>query len=367
MSQPRCTLVSIGDPLSPQTWSGTPSNIARALRELGWTVSGISGRLPFWGRLLCALEAGSLKGSLRARRSFRRRLTGRVVARRLSNRPPGPVLHMGGHTLPIPDIRDGETHCLFLDSTWNLAGKNAVEGVPASDQLFRVFDATERAAYDQVREFFPVSNYVSENLIAHYGRDPQHIHVVGTGLGRIQAYDGPKDYTRPHLLFTAKGRFLDKGGPMVVEAFDIARKRLPQLRLTIVGSDKGREFVTNPAIDVHGFVPLETLQKLFEKSSLFVLPAPYEPWGLVYLEAMACGMPIIGLDRNAFPEFCSGERHGWTLRQADPLHLADLLVEAFAAPDLLEKKGRAARDFVGQRYSWRKTAERITRVLQNHL
>jgi glycosyltransferase involved in cell wall biosynthesis len=274
---------------------------------------------------------------------------------------------MGTHTLPLPFLRAGETHSLLLDSTWDLARWNSVEGKPKSDRQAHAFEVMERAAYAQIQNFFPVSNYVSENLIAHYGRGPQHIHVVGTGLGRIQAYDGPKDYTRPHLLFTAKGRFLDKGGPMVVEAFDIARKRLPQLRLTIVGSDKGRDFVTNPAIDVHGFVPLETLQKHFEESSLFVLPAPYEPWGLVYLEAMACGMPIIGLDRNAFPEFCSGERHGWTLRQADPLHLADLLVEAFAAPDLLEKKGRAARDFVGQRYSWRKTAERITRVLQNHL
>ena len=50
-----------------------------------------------------------------------------------------------------------------------------------------------------------------------------------------------------------------------------------------------------------------------------------EPWSLVYLETLACKMPIIGLNQNAFPEECGYSSYGYILK--DITALANLLTE----------------------------------------
>lgn len=359
---PHCTIVSIGDPLSPKTWSATPYHLSEAISGQDWKVQSVNARLPLWGRVVCALFTRSARGGNRARGTLRRRLTARTVCRKLDSLKQGPVLHMGTKTLPLHRIRPRDRHCLFHDYTWHLAQCNAVDNVERSGRKRRIYERLERDSYSQIAHFFPVGSYVKTDLIRHYDIDPDRITPVGTGMGVVKPYSGEKDYGNGRILFTAKGRFHDKGGPLVVEAFRIARRRNPNLRLTIVGSEKGVEVGFGEGIDAHGFVPLEQLQRFFQEASLFVLPAANEPWGLVYLEAMSCGTPFIGLDRNAVPELSDHGRAGWVLDEASPEKLADLFVAAFAKPEALAHKGRHARDFVADNYSWERTARAITRV-----
>src|SRR6202011_3888702 len=138
-------------------------------------------------------------------------------------------------------------------------------------------------------------------------------------------------YTRPHVLFTAKRAFSWKGGPLLVEAVRRAASRMPGLRLTIVGEPRHvREFDGMPHVTALGHVPRDHLQSLFERASLYAMPAVLEPWGLVYLEALSTKTPILGLRRHAIPELTADGRFGFLVDRPEPDAVAEALVDALS-------------------------------------
>ncbi|MCL0069463.1 glycosyltransferase family 4 protein [Dehalococcoidia bacterium] len=233
-----------------------------------------------------------------------------------------------------------------------------------SKRAVAIFDRLENRAYSQMNHIFPISNYVKENLINHYNVPSKNITVVGTGLGVIKPFEGEKDYSDRKILFVAKERFSDKGGELVIAAFRRALEVDSKLQLTIAGCKEGEKFATCPNVTSLGFIPLQSLQKLFDTHSLFVMPALNEPWGLVYLEAMACKMPIMGLNRNSFPELSGYGRYGFCIEDASPATLASALVEAFRNPERLKKMGEQAQAFCLAEFSWEKTVNRILEVIE---
>ena len=118
-------------------------------------------------------------------------------------------------------------------------------------------------------------------------------------------------------------------------------------------------------MDITGFLPREQLQRLFESATIFAMPALNEPWGLVYLEAMACKTPVLGLRRNALPEMTDDGRLGFLVDDPSPERLSEALLDGLGGQKRLESMGIAAQERVLSTYSWDLTAgriaERITR------
>lgn len=200
---------------------------------------------------------------------------------------------------------------------------------------------------------------MKKNLISHYGIPEEKITTVGTGLGVIQPFFGVKDYHQKKILFTAKGRFKDKGGDLMIAAFEHALKIDPEIQLTIVGCEDGLRFKPMKNLTTLGFISLPELQELFNSHSLFVMPARNEPWGLVYIEAMLCKMPILGLNRNSFPELCGYGKYGFGIDEADPELVGAEMAEAVSRPENLEAIGLAAQKHTLEYFTWDNTIERI--------
>ncbi len=246
-----------------------------------------------------------------------------------------------------------------MDSTWHLWSGAVTNLSGYTRRLARDIERLEQKAFEQVAHIFPISEYVRDDLVSHYGIALEKITVAGTGLGVIRPYHGRKDYTNGEILFAAKGRFADKGGTLVLDAFRRAQIRNPNLRLTIVGKNDYKDTISIPNVTVHGFLPVNKLQSIFERSSLFLMPALNEPWGLVYLEALACRVPIVGLNRNSVPEIAGHGEFGFIMDHADPEALANLLFKAFANPDALARMGQAGQQHCLSRYSWDATVKRV--------
>jgi D-inositol-3-phosphate glycosyltransferase len=101
----------------------------------------------------------------------------------------------------------------------------------------------------------------------------------------------------------------------------------------------------------------------------FVAPSTGEPFGLVYLEAMACGLPVIGSRSGGPPSFINttpGELDGWLVTPDDEQALADAMVTAIDNPDERMKRGGNAYRHARDRYSWRDAARRVTDLYETH-
>jgi glycosyltransferase involved in cell wall biosynthesis len=355
-----------GDPRDLRSWSGAPGNLANALEQLGVVVEGIGPRLSRLAK--CGVAARDMIAGLgrpvsgeQIMRSLRarRRLAAQVAeaARRLGARD---VLHTGTFDLPAPDCASGVRHYLYCDHSWALARTHHVHADRYSARAMTAFEQAEREALKGLCHVFTFGAYVRDNLIAHYGLPADRVTAVGSGMGAIEPNAGPKSYEKPALLFVAKHLFQAKGGMLLLEAFELARRQRADLSLTIVGDERSRAFVGHrPGVNVHAHLPWHALQQLYRSATLLVQPMLNDPWGQVYLEAMASRTPVMGLSRNGLPEIVDGGRHGFLVDRADPAALAAAILNAVSDPPRLERMAAAAQRHVLENYSWSRVAERI--------
>jgi len=367
----KINLCSLGDPTNPKTWSGTPFNLCQELQKINCLANTFSSMVTpnkYVRILLGWVMKSYYKNSADVERGFLHRyLNSELVKRLTENSSSNLTLHTGTLDLPFSNFPKKQKHYLYCDSTWNLWSSYSTQMQGYKSRLLKDAEKLEKKSYNQVEHIFTISEYVKENLINHYQINPQKITVVGTGLGVIKPYLGTKDYSNGKILFAAKGRFEDKGGKLVLKAFEMASAINPDMELIIVGQNEYTERLKGKNIKTYGFIPIEELQNIFNECSLFLMPAINEPWGLVYLEALACKMPIIGLNRNSFPEISQNAKYGFGLDDEDPEKLCKILLEAFSDNKKLEEMGKAGQEFCLEKFSWSKTISRIMNVINNQV
>jgi glycosyltransferase involved in cell wall biosynthesis len=365
-TRPLLNVCAVGDPRSPGVWSGTAANLSGALERAGHLGRAISTRGPRPLSLVLNVADWLAYGREHQGRGPTLRTHRALNAARLTARSPTrDTLHFTTASLPFPGRRPaGQRHFLYVDATWEQWGAPDRIGQGWTERLRRVAERLERRAFAQVEHVFVTGANVRDSLTGHYGVPADRVSVAGTGHGSVTPFTGEKDYGARRLLFVAKDRFEDKGGPLLLDAFRIARQADPRLTLDLVGQGHRRDEI--PPVDgltVHGYLAKEELRALFERASLFTMPAPHEPWGLVYLEALVCRTPILGLARNAFPELSGDGAYGYTAADTSAEAVARTIVEACADPAELARRGAAGQAHTLSTYTWDLTARRIVDVV----
>jgi glycosyltransferase involved in cell wall biosynthesis len=355
-----------GDPRNPKVWTGVPKLIVEAFERQHCKVVGIDASLnkvlkvPI---LLAHLMSGLGRMTLDRGRLARTR-SAKIVTTQCQAHQIRKVLHLGTCDLPAPQHDNHLEHYLTCDSTWNLWSQTVTNIDRYTSQMVKLAEQLEQEAYAQIQHFFPWSDYVRDNLINNYGIDPSRISVIGSGRGSsIQPFHGSKNYESGHILFVAKDRFEDKGGYLLLEAFQIAQRKNPNLKLLIVGRVSQKSFEQIPNVTTYGYLPGDELQQLFNTAALFAMPAINEPWGLVYLEALCCKTPVLGLNRNALPEFTHQGAHGFLVDKPDAKDIAEAILAAFANPARLAEMGLQGQQYVTQKYSWEAAIETMKQTI----
>lgn len=367
MNNIKLNICSIGDPTNSRTWSGTPYHIYCELVNQDCFASSFdSSASKYERKLLNLISKIYYQNSVDFERGiFHRYYYAGKVKRKTNLSLSNLTLHTGTFDLPFYKLPKNQKHYLFCDSTWALWSAYSTTMNGYKKKLLSDAEKMEEISYHQMEHIFTTSTYVKNNLISHYNINSEKITVVGTGLGIIKPFYGLKNYSNNKILFVAKGRFKDKGGYLVLDAFKLALKSNPNLELIIVGQNEYTEKINLPNVKAFGYVPINKLQSIFETCSLFLMPAINEPWGLVYLEALACKMPIVGLNRNSFPEISGYGEYGFALNDTDPVKLAEILLNAFAEPQNLAVIGKRGQDYCLKEYTWQKTVKKIIETINN--
>lgn len=202
------------------------------------------------------------------------------------------------------------------------------------------------------------SNDVARHMISQ-GFDGRKVTVVSNPID-VSRYERPKDYVPearkskgipedlPVIL--AAGRFVDWKG------FDILIKACAKLastvdfRLWLAGDGPMRGALEGLAtglgisdlVTFWGF--LEDIRSLMWQADLFVLPSKTpEPFGIVALEAMASGLPVIATSAGGVLDFVD-ESCGWLARPDDPDDLAVIIKEALSCEGIRRAKVIAAKE-----------------------
>lgn len=356
----------LGDPGDPKVWSAAPYNLGNALEKIGVAVDRIhSGPSRAQIGLLAVRYAmggcGSPPSSEAVLRSAAaRRFSSRKLRQAMRQRGVHHVLHTGILDMPTGTSSNGEHHYLYCDDDWSLSFAFRPDGKRYLDNCVDMFARQDRLAMERAAHVFTFSRHLRQHMIAHYGLPEDRVTAVGCGMGRIEPYYGAKYYASGNLLFVAKHLFAEKGGLLLLAAFRKARQKLPHLTLTIVGDSRSRSLIGDmPGVEVRDHLPWSELQELYRRATLLAQPMLNDPWGQVYVEALASRTPVLGLDRNGLPEIIEGGRHGFLAATPDADLLADALIDAMSDPERLARMGQSGQTHVLKNYTWDEVAKRI--------
>lgn len=210
------------------------------------------------------------------------------------------------------------------------------------------------------------SNYVKMLLKRRYGLDSTVIYH-GVDLDKFKPRD--KIWSRRQLGYEDKGviiLFVGKLHPYkdpltLIRAISIAIKYIKDIYLIIIGSgellkETEREIKRlkiSKHVEILPWVNEEKLKLFYNAADIFVLPSVNEAFGLVLLEALASGLPVIASNTGACPEILGSA--GILFSQGDSVDLANKIVEALHNEKLLEYLRAEGRKRAEKNFSWHKS------------
>lgn len=267
----------------------------------------------------------------------------------------------------------------------------------------------ERTAFEAAAGVIAVSGGMRADILRSYPAiDPDRVHVVHNGID-LAGWRRPTgdealaqadavvrrlgiDPDRPSVVFV--GRITrQKGLPYLLRAADLLPPDVqlvlcagapdtPQIMAEVTGLvDELRARRGGGVVWIEQMLPRPELVAVLAAGTVFVCPSVYEPLGIVNLEAMAVGLPVVGSATGGIPEVVDDGVTGWlvpieqvqdgTGTPLDPeKFVADLgaaLVEAVSDPARAAERGVASRRRVEDHFSWDAVAERTIEVYRSVL
>jgi D-inositol-3-phosphate glycosyltransferase len=247
---------------------------------------------------------------------------------------------------------------------------------------------TERNLAQNCHRIIASTDKEKRALIRHYGASSQKISVMPCGvnlehfkiIGKARAkhqlgFDNDKI-----ILFVGRIDPL-KGIDNLIKVLPYLR-HIPKLKLIIIGGGEhsqreieqlqklARNLEVQNSVDFLGLIKHEQLPYFYNAADACVVPSYYESFGLVTLESLACGTPVVATDVGNHKNLIRQGETGYVIENNVPCHLADKIALLLSRPDTDTRSAQLIRATVSE-FSWSKIAEAIIRdcqlVLANHL
>jgi glycosyltransferase involved in cell wall biosynthesis len=281
------------------------------------------------------------------------------------------------HQLDLVKVNGAITHGLtnvnavhFVHNSWRkFTGKDS--GMKSGNFIYRFYQwlytscnaLWEKKAFSQAQILVAVSDKVAQDLLA-VGVSPESIKVIlngvdlqefTPGMNQRQKWQLPEDV--PLALFAGDIRLTRKNLDTVLQAL----VQVPDLHLAVAGNTQGSPYLDlakslGLSQRVHFLGHRSDVPELMKAVDFLVFPSRYEPFGLVVIEAMASGLPVITASATGAADLVTPES-GIVISDADD---ADALSQALqllsSDRSLCQKMGQAAR-CVAEQHSWTNMAQ----------
>lgn len=203
-----------------------------------------------------------------------------------------------------------------------------------------------------------------------------HISVVPCGVD-VEHFrpDGPAERrARPFRIATVGRLVQRKGVGTAIEALALVAERGVEAELVVVGGagagdpevarlrDIARRSGVADRVVFRGQLPQSELPAVFRSADLVVCAPWYEPFGIVPLEAMASGVPVVASSVGGLIDSVVSGTTGTHVPPRDPRAIADAVVDLLAQPETRRAFGDAGRRRMVARYSWDRVAADTERV-----
>jgi glycosyltransferase involved in cell wall biosynthesis len=234
---------------------------------------------------------------------------------------------------------------------------------PQAPALERLKTDINQRSYARAAALTTWSDWAAGSLVDDYGMPPEKITVVSPGadVSRFRPAADPRRRPGPLRVLFVGGDFHRKGGN---DLFAAVRQLPGQVEVDIVtAADPGS---APPGVRVHTGVTHESplLLELFQGADVFVLPSRAECFGIVYAEAMACGLPVIGCPVGAVAELVVDGHNGLLVPAGQPAALADALQRLAQRPEERLAMGERGLALARRKHDAQRNVEQLIELTQ---
>jgi len=276
----------------------------------------------------------------------------------------------------------------YLQKRWNVphitmfhtlgAVKNTL-GVGEDEPELRI--EMERSLAQNCYHIIAPTEKEKEELIRHYGALPERIGVVPCGVNLEQFKPISKESARKYLALGNDKIILFVGRIDPLKGIDKLIKAIPYLqniqglRLVIIGGgeysqleiEQLQKLVCNlniqDSVTFLGLIKHDQLPYFYSAADVCVVPSCYESFGLVALESLACGTPVVATDVGNLKSVIRQGETGYVITHNAPRRLADKMALLLSRPSTDTESALSIRASVS-RFSWSNIAEAIVRECQ---
>ena len=205
------------------------------------------------------------------------------------------------------------------------------------------------------------TKFMVQQLINGFELPAEMVALVPNGINPdAWKIPGEESVEREPLVLSWGRVQFEKGFQVLARAMTIVRARVPEVRCTIAGRGSYLPELqaqldvegVSEIVDIPGFVGDLELRRLAQRAGCVVIPSLYEPFGLVALEALAAGAPLIVARTGGLAELIEGTNAGLTFEPGRPNDLADCIERVLGDPQLAADLTANARDLIDRKYAW---------------
>jgi glycosyltransferase involved in cell wall biosynthesis len=241
-----------------------------------------------------------------------------------------------------------------------------------------------RSALQKANLVLAPSRYTADHVQADQGIAAGRVHVLPWALdpqfevlvSSATKTGVPDGFPKGRVILTV-GRWLAseryKGMDTLITALPKLLTRWPELQLVAVGEGDDRDWLEDlaeehgVAMHVHFLNGLSYAQlaSCYAACELFALPSRGEGFGLVYLEAMACGKPVIGGAHGGAPEVIEDGVTGYLVQHGDAVQLATSIETLLAHPEVAAEMGRRGKMRADNEFRFNVFAKSLKKILRD--
>ncbi|HFC09904.1 MAG TPA: glycosyltransferase family 4 protein [Chloroflexi bacterium] len=218
---------------------------------------------------------------------------------------------------------------------------------------------------------------LTQDFVALFGFKPTD---VPYGIYLEDIVDAPSSfpltkYQDKRVLLSVSRLLPTKGIDLVLRALPYLVQKYDNLQYVIVGDggervkleEMTRDLNLTQYVDFIGWVPHERAMEYMARADVFTLPSWQETFGLVYIEAMAHGKPIVAVKGQGVDGIVRHGETGLLVKPRDVNALVKAIDFLFSHPEEARAMGKRARKLVLENYTWEKNAEKTIKVYEEVL
>jgi len=252
-----------------------------------------------------------------------------------------------------------------------------IHGQDLNQTIFRNTRCLEaiRRVFEHSDKIITVSNKLKRVAEANVGYI-EKIVTINNGIDLEEVFDGKSElkakYQNKLVILSVSGLHKSKGIDLNLKALAKVVEKYNDVIYVILGEGPERDYLEQLVNKLHleayvefvGEVPHRKAMEYMSVCDIFSLPSWKEGFGIVYLEAMAHGKPVIGVRGEGIEDVITDGETGFLVTPRDVDSLAKTLDRLLADPDLRRRIGTRAREVVREKYSLTYTTAKIIQLYE---